>query len=185
MRARLKLFVKIFDWLSWFPCRWTTRDHHRPLSWCKHMVIWPLTWLVELWKVPRKPPPACLYKSRAYDNKAELLRQNPCCLWLSLAHWGAGLADSRLTFPQDLSALLREVPLPLSFCGAPPTPQHVGFSWTRDQTHVPCFGRRILNHKTTGEAWVALFYSIVLSDILETQPQGANSSCLWFPAGES
>ena len=56
MRARLKLFVKIFDWLSWFPCTWTTRDHHRPLSWCKHMVIWPLTWLVELWKVPRKTP---------------------------------------------------------------------------------------------------------------------------------
>ena len=33
---------------------------------------------------------------------------------------GAGLADSRLTSPQDLWALLREVPLPLSFCGAPP-----------------------------------------------------------------
>ena len=33
---------------------------------------------------------------------------------------GAGLADSRLTSPQDPSALLREVPLPLSFCGVPP-----------------------------------------------------------------
>ena len=32
---------------------------------------------------------------------------------------GAGLADSRLTSPRDPSALLREVPLPLSFCGVP------------------------------------------------------------------
>ena len=56
MKAQLKLFVKIFDWPFWFPCSWTMRDHHRPLSWCKHMVIWPLTWLVELWKVTRKTP---------------------------------------------------------------------------------------------------------------------------------
>ena len=32
---------------------------------------------------------------------------------------GAGLADSRLTSPQDLWALLREVPLPLSFAERP------------------------------------------------------------------
>ena len=25
-------------------------------------------------------------------------------------------------------------------------PQHVGSSWTRDRTRVPCIGRRILNH---------------------------------------
>ena len=31
-----------------------------------------------------------------------------------------GLADSRLTSPRDPLALVREVPLPLSFCGAPP-----------------------------------------------------------------
>ena len=30
-------------------------------------------------------------------------------------------------------------------------PQHVGSSWTRDQTHVPCVGRWILNHCATGE----------------------------------
>ena len=31
-------------------------------------------------------------------------------------------------------------------------PRHVGSSWTRAQTHVPCIGRRILNHCTTREA---------------------------------
>ena len=31
-------------------------------------------------------------------------------------------------------------------------PQHVGSSWTRARTRVPCIGRRILNHCTTREA---------------------------------
>ena len=31
-------------------------------------------------------------------------------------------------------------------------PWHVGSSWTRAQTHVPCISRRILNHCTTREA---------------------------------
>ena len=61
---------------------------------------------------PSKNPPACLYKPGAYDNKVELLRQNPCRVWLSLAHRGAGLADSRLTFPQDhCLSLSAEYPL--------------------------------------------------------------------------
>ena len=30
-------------------------------------------------------------------------------------------------------------------------PRHVGYSWTRDQTHVLCIGRRILNHWTMRE----------------------------------
>ena len=30
-------------------------------------------------------------------------------------------------------------------------PCHVGSSWTRDRTHVPCTGRWILNHQTTKE----------------------------------
>ena len=30
-------------------------------------------------------------------------------------------------------------------------PRHVGSSWTRAQTRVPCVGRRILNHCTTRE----------------------------------
>ena len=28
-------------------------------------------------------------------------------------------------------------------------PQHMGFSWSRDQTCVPCIGRQILNHWST------------------------------------
>ena len=31
------------------------------------------------------------------------------------------------------------------------SPRHVGSSWTRDPTRVPCIGRRILNHCTTRE----------------------------------
>ena len=42
----------------------------------------------------------------------------------SLARRGAELANSRLTSPRDPSALLREVPLPLSFCRAPPSVRH-------------------------------------------------------------
>ena len=31
------------------------------------------------------------------------------------------------------------------------TPRHVGSSWSRDQTHVPCIGRQTLHHWTTKE----------------------------------
>ena len=104
-----------------------------PLTWLVqlwYIKIWPLTWLVQLWHItiwpltwlvqPSQNPLACLYKPRVCGNKAELLRWNPFHVWLSLTRQGAGLADSRLTSPRDPSALLREVPLPLSFCGAPP-----------------------------------------------------------------
>ena len=37
-------------------------------------------------------------------------------------------------------------------------PQHVGSSWTRDRTHVPCIGRRILIHWATREAQSPWFY---------------------------
>ncbi|KAJ8785351.1 hypothetical protein J1605_007298 [Eschrichtius robustus] len=33
-------------------------------------------------------------------------------------------------------------------------PRHVGSSWTRARTRVPCIGRRILNHCTTREALI-------------------------------
>ena len=69
---------------------------------------------------PSQIPLACLNKPRVCGNKAELLRWKPCRVWLSLACRGAGLGDSRLTSPREPSALLREVPMPLSFCRAPP-----------------------------------------------------------------
>ena len=42
-------------------------------------------------------------------------------------------------------------------------PQHVGPSWTTDQTSVPCIARQILNHWTTMEAPVVCFYTYSLS----------------------
>ena len=35
--------------------------------------------------------------------------------------------------------------------------RHVGSSWTRDRTSVPCIARWILNHWTTGEPWHSCF----------------------------
>ena len=119
-----------------------------PLTWLVqlwYIKIWPLTWLVQLWHItiwpltwlvqPSQNPLACLYKPRVCGNAAELLRGNPCRVWLSLHRWGAGLADSSLISPWDPSALLREVPLPLSFCGVPPAgalwwPRWMGWGWS-------------------------------------------------------
>ena len=36
---------------------------------------------------------------------------------------------------------------------------HVGSSWTRAQTRVPCIGRRILNHCATREALILYFFN--------------------------
>ena len=40
-------------------------------------------------------------------------------------------------------------------------PQHVGSSQTRDRIHVPCIGRRILNHCASREVPLLLFYVLV------------------------
>ena len=55
-RDRGVVYVTVIDWLSWFPCKWTACDHHRLLLQWRRMTIWPLTWLVQLWKVPCKTP---------------------------------------------------------------------------------------------------------------------------------
>ena len=36
--------------------------------------------------------------------------------------------------------------------------RHVGSSWTRDRTHVPCIGRRILNHCPPGKSLKYIYY---------------------------
>ena len=116
MRAWLKLSVKIFDWLSWFPCMWTARDHHRPLSWCKHVVIWPLTWLVELWKVPRKTPLLAYINQELTTIKQNCLDRTPVASDCLLLTEGLGWRTAGSLFlgtPQLFS-------LPLFFCGAPP-----------------------------------------------------------------
>ena len=38
-------------------------------------------------------------------------------------------------------------------------PWHVGSSWTRDRTCIPCIGRRILNHCATREVSYPYFYT--------------------------
>ena len=46
--------------------------------------------------------------------------------------------------------------------------RHVGSSRTRDRTHVPCIGRRILNHCTTKEALLDTFCSPLLLGSMST-----------------
>ena len=47
-------------------------------------------------------------------------------------------------------------------------PWHVGSSWTRTRTHVPCIGRRILNHCATREAPQGFFYYYFLNGFFGT-----------------
>ena len=45
-------------------------------------------------------------------------------------------------------------------------PRHVGSSWTRDRTRVPCIGRQTLNHCATREApGVTVLTSALLVDV--------------------
>jgi len=37
-------------------------------------------------------------------------------------------------------------------------PRHVGSSQMRDRTHVPCIGKRILNHWTSREGQISLLF---------------------------
>ena len=45
-------------------------------------------------------------------------------------------------------------------------PRHVGSSWTRAQNRVPCIGRRILNHYTTGEVPESLYSGTTVSIVV-------------------
>ena len=40
------------------------------------------------------------------------------------------------------------------------TLKHEGISWTRDQTCVPCIGRRILNHWATREVFPYYIFNV-------------------------
>ena len=48
-------------------------------------------------------------------------------------------------------------------------PQHVGSSRSRDRTHVPCIGRRILNHCTTREVLPLFFYMCPHSNLVRQE----------------
>ena len=79
-----------------------------------------------------------------------------CCTWLSLVAESRGY--SLVLAPKPLIAVWLLLLLSMSsrvrtqlWPMGPVAPWHVGSSWTRDRTHVPCIGRRILNHWTTRE----------------------------------
>ena len=64
-------------------------------------------------------------------------------------------------------------------------PRHVKSSWTRDQTHVPCTGRQILNHWTTRKVpgrdveWVFIQKSLMFKG--EVQAGDRNRFETYFP----
>ena len=64
-------------------------------------------------------------------------------------------------------------------------PWHVGSSWTRHRTHVPCIGRRILNRSVTREAPGNLFFKKKsLSHSLGTRGARRHLTShvdLWYP----
>ena len=74
---------------------------------------------------PSQNPLACLYKPRVCGNKAELLRRNPCPVWLSLSARGwvggqqAHLSSGPLGFAEGSSTaslFLRSAPRTLHLC---------------------------------------------------------------------
>ena len=117
-RDRGVVYVKVFDWLL--------ISMHVDSAWAQQTPVImkahdDLTFNVigATMASPLQTPLACLYKPRVCGNTVELPRWNSCRICLSLAHWGAGLADSRLISPRDPSALLREVSLPLFLQSVP------------------------------------------------------------------
>ena len=65
--------------------------------------------------------------------------------------WGPGLSSGRLSLLQTQAPQLCHV--------GSAVPRHVGSSWTRYQTHVPCMGRGIPNHWTMREVLLCFLYS--------------------------
>ena len=63
-----------------------------------------------------------------------------CCTWAFSCYRDPGLLF--IAFEHGLVAL-----------------RHVGSSWTRDRTHVPCISRRVVNRWTTAEVLPAKFPS--------------------------
>ena len=55
-------------------------------------------------------------------------------------------------------------------------PWHVGSSWTRDRTCVPCIDRRILNHCATREVPTPIFKTLSL----EPEASSSNYPCLFL-----
>ena len=79
-----------------------------------------------------------------------------CCTWVfsSCGEWGllfmqcTGIAVASLVAEHGALGMWASVVWPTGLVA----PWHVGSSWTKARTCVPCIGRRILNHCTTREA---------------------------------
>ena len=56
----------------------------------------------------------------------------------------------------------------------------MGFSWTRDRTHVPCIGRRILNHCATWEVLSCFVLAFCLFVLLNPKIILANKKCIQY-----
>ena len=88
-----------------------------------------------------------------------------CCMWAS-STWGARAshrcgfshcgARAQGTRAQELPLTGPRAQTQQLWVHGLSCPEHVKSAWTRDQIHVPCFGRQILNHWTTRE--VHLFF---------------------------
>ena len=69
--------------------------------------------------------------------------------------WCAGFSLRWLLLLQSMGSRLSG--LHQLWCTDLVAPRHVGSSWTRARTCVPCIGRRILNHCTTREVLITFF----------------------------
>ena len=59
-------------------------------------------------------------------------------------------------------------------------PWHVGSSWTRDQTHVPCIGRQILNHWPPKKVLFLLFFDRICLISLMMSSMHRRFTCICF-----
>ena len=67
------------------------------------------------------------------------------------------------------------------WCAGLVATQNVGSSWTKDQTHIPCIGKWILNHWTTRDVQFAYFYLLDSSNSYAKFPTLALASMMVKP----
>ena len=77
----------------------------------------------------------CIQAFPSCREQGHLLFQSMGSRYVGFSSWGSWALQCGLSRHMGLVA-----------------PWRVGSSQTRDRTHVPCIGRQILNHWTTGEA---------------------------------
>ena len=81
---------------------------------------------------------------------------------MQASHFGGFSCCGAWAPKHRLSSCVTQLSVSLSYTTGLFAPQHVESSWTRYQTHVPCFGRQILNHWTTREVLIFFLLWIVI-----------------------